>query len=139
MQTFSATVLFLDGQPDSENEFFDSDTIVLPNETEELSVRENFDPGKPIGTATLRREGDCVIADMKIDPEFDAHGRYPSVCGYLPTAIEEGPHHEPYALKNARIVSIGICADENSDSRIGPIVTRNEKPPRVVAPEPDHA
>jgi len=72
-------------------------------------VTHDFNIMKPVGRATIRREGNNFFADLEILDDFDAGGLYPCVGG---SRKQNGVNE---------IFEVALCSYPNADSRIRPI------------------
>lgn len=77
-----------------------------------ITCLHNYDPSKRVGTAIVREEGGKYYADIVINNDFDANGKYPAI-GYS----VEG------SVMN--LVWLGICDHPNEDLNIFPLGNTN--------------
>lgn len=112
MKKLTATVLIMDGEPDKDGEYCYPPDIQLPEE-QFVSVRQDFDITKPIGKATLRKEGHYLIADIEILDKVKGDF-FPSVAGNY--TFKEGTARG--TKFGCKITHLGFVTNENSDIRI---------------------
>lgn len=65
MKKLTATILYMDGHPDSDGEYFLPDDVEISDEY--VSIRRNFDiTDPPIGRALLKKEGTQLVANIEL-------------------------------------------------------------------------
>lgn len=112
MKFDNVVVLIADGKPDSQGDICLIDNVEIP--AEDITVRVNFDPLRPVGKASLRKDGNRVLANIEIFPPYDrpvATLAVPSVGG-------------AYSFRDAggncglKVREVGLCDGPNTDDRI---------------------
>ena len=103
-------VLIADGKLDSNGETINIEDVVIS--ATPIPVNLNFDSGRSVGTATLKKSGEKVLASLNIMKDIEEN-LVPCVGGRV-NSIEKG----------FSIESIGL-AEKNADSRIPPLRDSN--------------
>jgi hypothetical protein len=110
MKTISnVLVLIADGVEDSQGDKLLADEVEI---AEHVRVSLDFDHGRPVGKATIRREGNLFFANLEIVETTAITGLYPCVGGTV--------------RRNARalggsgvdIFEVALCRYRNADERI---------------------
>lgn len=113
MTRYTGTILIADGVPDvapdgTPGDAFDIENVKLAEGP--VPVTWKFDPKLPIGKATLRIEGNRVVADVELDEDVEIPALVPAMGGVMET--------EPPKLLT--IDKMALC-EQNSDPRIEPL------------------
>lgn len=111
MKIENIVVLIADGVPDSTGESCKIEAVKLPDQP--VTVLLNFDISRPVGTATLRKDGNNVVADLDLLMPHDGF-TIPSIGGSYTFKRDSGEC-------GMEINQVGLCNNPNLDPRITPI------------------
>ena len=115
MKTFNARVLIADGVADSNGNIYDISKVQIDNQSY-VPVTDNFQEDIVVGHASLKKVGNEVHADFKLNPDVDPV-LVPCIGG-LVIASEDKPN----GIEQMIIINVIGLSKANADKRIKPLL-----------------